>query len=127
LGSPEGALAIAQAVIYLAAAPKSNAVYNAFNRAKADIKNFPDYDVPLHLRNAPTPLMQSLDYGAEYRYAHDEEGAFAAGENYFPEPMADKHYYFPVARGLETRIKEKLDDLRQRNKISKQQRYGRLD
>ena len=124
LGSPEGELAIAQAVIYLAAAPKSNAVYAAFNDAKQDVDNLPDYDVPLHLRNAPTKLMESLDYGAEYRYAHNEEGAFAAGESYFPEALADKQYYFPVDRGLEIKIKEKLDDLRQRNKISQKQRYS---
>ena len=122
LGSPEGELAIGQAVLYLAAAPKSNAVYNAFNAVKADIVALPDYEVPVHLRNAPTKLMKELEYGADYRYAHDEEGAFAAGENYFPEALMDKQYYFPVDRGLETRIKEKLDDLRQQNTASQKQR-----
>ena len=123
LGSPEGELAISQAVIYLAAAPKSNAVYNAFNAVRSDIANLPDYDVPTHLRNAPTSLMKSLDYGADYRYAHNEEGAYAAGENYFPEAIADKHYYSPVDRGLESKIKEKLDYLHQRDVSSPQQRY----
>jgi putative ATPase len=123
LGSPEGELAIAQAVIYLASAPKSNAVYNAFNSAKADIQQLPDYDVPVHLRNAPTGLMKSLDYGAEYRYAHNEDGAYAAGENYFPEAIADKAYYYPVARGLEVKIKEKLDYLRQLDEASALKRY----
>ena len=103
--------------------PKSNAVYNAFNSAKADIAQMPDYDVPVHLRNAPTSLMKSLDYGAEYRYAHNEEGAYAAGENYFPEEIADKEYYKPVARGLENKIKEKLEYLRQLDEASSQQRY----
>ena len=106
LGSPEGELAIAQAIIYLAAAPKSNAVYTAYNTAKADIQSLPGYEVPLHLRNAPTALMKSLDYGQDYRYAHDEPEAFAAGENYFPEALADKHYYHPVDRGLEQKIKQ---------------------
>ncbi len=124
LGSPEGELAIAQAVLYLAAAPKSNAVYNAFNSAKADIVNMPDYDVPVHLRNAPTRLMKQMDYGAEYRYAHDEPEAYAAGENYFPEALAEKRYYYPVARGLELKIREKLQYLRERDQQSKQQRYS---
>lgn len=124
LGSPEGELAIAQAVLYLAAAPKSNAVYNAFNSAKADIATMTDYDVPIHLRNAPTGLMKSLDYGAEYRYAHNEEGAYAAGENYFPQEIADKRYYFPVERGLEVKIKEKLEYLRSLDEASAIQRYN---
>ncbi|MGS2716668.1 replication-associated recombination protein A [Eionea flava] len=123
LGSPEGELAIAQAVLYLASAPKSNAVYNAFNKAKADIAAMPDYDVPVHLRNAPTALMKDLAYGEEYRYAHDEEGAYAAGENYFPEAIADKSYYQPVPRGLEAKIKDKLAYLREQDKASDQQRY----
>ena len=123
LGSPEGELAIAQAVLYLAAAPKSNAVYNAFKLARADVAQLPDYDVPVHLRNAPTKLMKSLDYGAEYRYAHSEPNAYAAGENYFPEDIADKHYYEPVERGLELKIKEKLDYLRDLDRQSPQQRY----
>ena len=124
LGSPEGELAIAQAVLYLAAAPKSNAVYNAFKQARRDIAEMPDYDVPLHLRNAPTSLMKNLAYGADYRYAHNEPEAYAAGENYFPEEIADKHYYHPVERGLELKIKEKLDYLRARDRASEQQRYG---
>ncbi len=123
LGSPEGELAIGQAVVYLAAAPKSNAVYNAFNSVKSDIAVLPDYDVPVHLRNAPTQLMKQLDYGAEYRYAHDEPEAYAPGENYFPEEIADKQYYFPVERGLELKIREKLTYLRERDVQSSQQRY----
>jgi putative ATPase len=124
LGSPEGELAIAQAVMYLASAPKSNAVYNAFNSAKADISELPDYDVPVHLRNAPTQLMKSLDYGAQYRYAHNEPEAYAAGENYFPEEIADKQYYFPVERGLELKIKEKLMYLKACDQQSQLQRYS---
>jgi putative ATPase len=116
LGSPEGELAIAQAVIYLACAAKSNAVYTAFNQAMADAGDSGSLDVPLHLRNAPTSLMKELDYGREYRYAHDEEGGFAAGENYFPDELQGRHYYHPVDRGLESRIKEKLDYLRERNR-----------
>lgn len=123
LGTPEGELAIAQAVIYLASAPKSNAVYSAYNRVRADVKKMPSYDVPLHLRNAPTKLMKSLDYGREYRYAHDEPDAFAAGENYFPEELKDSQYYFPVNRGLELKIAEKLARLRQLNQQSPEQRY----
>ena len=127
LGSPEGELAIAQVVLYLASAPKSNAVYRAFRRAQADIKDLPAYDVPLHLCNASTRLMKSLHYGADYRYPHDEEDAFAAGENYFPERLADRRYYFPVSRGLESKIKAKLDDLRRRNQVSHRQRYDCFD
>ncbi len=123
LGSPEGELAIAQAVVYLAAAPKSNAVYNAFNQVMADIRSQPAYDVPIHLRNAPTKLMKSMDYGAEYRYAHDEPGAYAAGEKYLPEELADETYYQPVDRGLELKIKEKLAHFRELDRQSKKQRY----
>jgi len=123
LGSPEGELTLAQAVIYLACAPKSNAVYQAYNQARSDVGKLPSYEVPLHLRNAPTKLMKSLDYGAEYRYAHDEPDAFAAGENYFPEELKDRRYYHPVARGLEIRIGEKLDQLRQRDAASPLQRW----
>ena len=112
LGSPEGELTIAQAVIYMAVAPKSNAVYKAFNMAKADVNTMPTYDVPMHLRNAPTSLMKDLDYGQGYRYAHDEENAYAAGEQYLPEEISGKEYYFPVARGMEIKIKEKLEHLR---------------
>lgn len=123
LGSPEGELAIAQAVVYLAAAPKSNAVYNAFNQVMADIRSQPAYDVPIHLRNAPTKLMKSMDYGAEYRYAHDEPGAYAAGEKYLPEELVNKTYYQPVERGLELKIQEKLAHFRALDKLSKKQRY----
>lgn len=112
LGRPEGELAIAQAVVYLACAPKSNAVYTAFKAAMQDVKNFGSADVPLHLRNAPTKLMKDLDYGKAYRYAHDEPDAYAAGENYFPETMPQRQYYQPVNRGLEIKIAEKLAHLR---------------
>jgi putative ATPase len=126
LGSPEGELAIAQAVVYLAAAPKSNAVYNAFNQIMAEVRSQPAYDVPIHLRNAPTKLMKSMDYGAEYRYAHDEPGAYAAGEKYLPEELADASYYQPVERGLELKIKEKLAHFRELDKQSKKQRYKKI-
>ncbi|WP_281275596.1 replication-associated recombination protein A [Hydromonas duriensis] len=112
LGSPEGELALAQAVLYLAVAAKSNAGYMAFNQMKAFIANEPSRAVPLHLRNAPTKLMKSLDYGKNYRYAHDEEGAYAAGENYFPENMPPAPRYQPTDRGLEGRIADKLRELR---------------
>ena len=115
LGSPEGELSLAQAIVYLAAAPKSNAVYNAFKQARADVKSLPSYDVPMHLRNAPTGMMKELGYGAEYRYAHNEPDAFAAGERYFPDEMAQPQYYQPVARGLEIKIAEKLARLRKKN------------
>ena len=116
LGSPEGELALAQAVLYLASAAKSNAVYNAYNQAKADIAQYASAEVPVHLRNAPTKLMKELGYGKEYRYAHDEPDAFAAGETYFPETMPEKNYYQPVSRGLEIKIKEKLAHLRELDK-----------
>ncbi|HIQ15957.1 MAG TPA: replication-associated recombination protein A, partial [Leucothrix sp.] len=112
LGSPEGELAIAQAVIYLASAPKSNAVYTAYKLAMKDAKESGSLDVPLHLRNAPTSLMKKLDYGKDYRYAHQEEGAYAAGETYFPEETGERIYYEPVPRGLEIKIGEKLAHLR---------------
>jgi putative ATPase len=115
LGSPEGELALAECVIYLAVAPKSNAVYKAFNQAKAWVKQDGTRPVPMHLRNAPTKLMKNLDYGKGYRYAHDEEGGFAAGENYLPEGMPEPGFYQPVERGLEIRIAEKLRDLKLRN------------
>jgi putative ATPase len=123
LGSPEGELSIAQAILYLASAPKSNAVYAAYNAVLADVKKMPTIDVPLHLRNAPTKLMKELDYGTEYRYAHDEPGAFAAGENYFPEALADTRYYLPSNRGLEQKIADKLAHLSELNNNSPQQRY----
>ncbi|WP_421956240.1 replication-associated recombination protein A [Polaromonas sp.] len=115
LGSPEGELALAQCVVYLAVAPKSNAVYKAFNEAKAFIKKDGTRPVPMHLRNAPTKLMKELDYGKNYRYAHDEEDGFAAGENYFPEGMAAPAFYRPVNRGLEIRIADKLNELKLKN------------
>ena len=115
LGAPEGELAIAQAVVYLACAPKSNAVYTALDAARSDAKQYGTLEVPLHLRNAPTRLMKGLGYGRDYRYAHDEPDAYAAGENYFPEAMPAKTYYHPVARGLEIKIAEKLAELRQRD------------
>ncbi|MGH8283435.1 MAG: replication-associated recombination protein A [Gammaproteobacteria bacterium] len=119
LGSPEGELAIAQAVVYLACAAKSNAVYTAFGEAMADAKQYGTQEVPLTLRNAPTKLMKGLGYGRDYRYAHDEEDAYAAGENYFPEAMPRKTYYHPVARGLEIKIAEKLAELRSRDEAAR--------
>lgn len=108
LGSPEGELAIAQAVVFLACAAKSNAVYKAFGEAMQDAKTLGSLDVPLHLRNAPTKLMKSLGYGKDYRYAHDEPEAYAAGENYFPDGMEPRQYYQPAPRGLEIKIAEAL-------------------
>lgn len=118
LGSPEGELALAQAVLYLSCAPKSNAVYTAYNKAREELTKYGSLEVPLQLRNAPTKLMKNLGYGKKYRYAHDEPNAYAAGENYFPENM-DKNtrYYFPSDRGLEIKIKEKLAYLRELDKI----------
>ncbi len=112
LGSPEGELALAQAVLYLACAPKSNAVYLAYNAVRADIQRTGSLEVPLHLRNAPTGLMKNLGYGKAYRYAHDEPDAYAAGERYLPEDLGEKRYYRPVARGLEQKIADKLTYLR---------------
>ena len=112
LGSPEGELAIAQALVYMACAAKSNAVYSAFQAAMKDVKKRGSLAVPLHLRNAPTRLMKELGYGKAYRYAHDEPEAYAAGENYFPEELEGTRYYHPVNRGLEIRIREKLENLR---------------
>jgi putative ATPase len=120
LGSPEGELAIAQAVIFLACAAKSNAVYEAAKGAAADASEFGSLEVPLHLRNAPTKLMKELGYGEEYRYAHDEDGGFAAGENYFPEDMPQRKYYHPVPRGLELKIGEKLAEIARRNEQAKE-------
>ncbi|MBY0454545.1 MAG: replication-associated recombination protein A [Burkholderiaceae bacterium] len=118
LGSPEGELALAQCVVYLAVAAKSNAVYNAYNAARAWVQQDGTRPVPLHLRNAPTKLMKTLAYGQGYRYAHDEEDGFAAGERYLPDGMADPHFYQPVRRGLEIKIADKLDDLRARNRAA---------
>ena len=119
LGSPEGELALAQCVVYLAVAPKSNAVYKAFNAAKAFTKQDGTRPVPLHLRNAPTKLMKSLDFGKNYRYAHNEEDGFAAGENYFPDGMPAPDWYQPVGRGLEIQIAEKLNNLKLKNNQKK--------
>jgi putative ATPase len=115
LGSPEGELALAQCVVYLAVAPKSNAVYKAFNAVKAHIKKDGTRPVPMHLRNAPTKLMKELDYGKGYRYAHDEEGGFAAGEQYLPDGMENATFYQPVERGLEIKIADKLRALKKLN------------
>ncbi|MDH3000694.1 recombination factor protein RarA [Chelonobacter oris] len=123
VGAAEGERAIAQAIVYLAVAPKSNAVYLAFNAAKQLALQSPDYDVPMHLRNAPTKLMKSLGYGDEYRYAHDEANAYAAGENYFPPELKDSRYYYPSERGMEAKIKQKLDWLAQQDQQSDKVRY----
>jgi putative ATPase len=114
LGSPEGELALAQAVVYLAVAPKSNAVYTAYKAVRAFVKSDGSRPVPMHLRNAPTALMKQLDHGKGYRYAHDEEGGFAAGERYLPDGV-DQQFYAPVPRGLEIKIGEKLSQLRALN------------
>jgi putative ATPase len=113
LGSPEGELAVAQAVVYMACAAKSNALYNAFNQAMTVARESGSLEVPVHLRNAPTRLMKELGYGKAYRYAHDEPGAYAAGETYLPEEIANSRFYEPVDRGLEIRIGEKLAQLRE--------------
>jgi len=122
LGSPEGELAIAQAIVYLACAPKSNAVYNAYNMARRDVAENGSLEVPLHLRNAPTKLMKNLGYGEEYRYAHDEPDAYAAGEDYFPEQLEPRQYYQPVPRGLELKIGEKLKHLAALDRASPRKR-----
>ena len=122
LGSPEGELAVAQAIVYLACAPKSNAVYMAFKAAMRDAADLGSLEVPLHLRNAPTKLMRELGYGEEYRYAHDEPDAYAAGEDYFPETMAPRRYYAPVPRGLEVKIRDKLAHLAALDAASVRQR-----
>lgn len=123
VGAAEGERAIAQAILYLAVAPKSNAAYNAFNAAKKLAAESPDFDVPPHLRNAPTNLMKNLGYGESYRYAHDEPQAYAAGENYFPEPLKNTQFYFPVPRGMEIQIAEKLAKLKQWDEQSENKRY----
>lgn len=119
LGSPEGELAIAEAIVYLACAPKSNAVYKAFNLAMQDAKASGSLDVPLHLRNAPTTLMKKLGYGKAYRYAHNEPDAYAAGEQYFPDELPARTYYQPVNRGLEIKIAERLAYFRELDKKAK--------
>jgi putative ATPase len=118
LGSPEGELAIAQAVLFLACAAKSNAVYTAYQAATADAGSLGSLEVPLHLRNAPTRLMKEIGYGKGYRYAHDEPDAYAAGERYFPEQMPDRRYYTPAPRGLEIKIGEALEARRERDRRS---------
>ncbi|KXS54078.1 MAG: DNA-dependent ATPase [Marinobacter sp. T13-3] len=123
LGSPEGELALAQAVTYIALAPKSNAVYKAFNQVMADVRQDPDYEVPVHLRNAPTKLMKSLGHGDEYRYAHDEPDAYAAGECYLPEAIHQRRYYQPVKRGLEIKLEEKRQRLEAMDEGSPNKRY----
>ncbi|MDS4070357.1 MAG: replication-associated recombination protein A [Candidatus Competibacter sp.] len=123
LGSPEGELAIAQAVVYLAVAAKSNAVYAAFSAARRDVERCGTLEVPPHLRNAPTALARELGHGESYRYAHDEPNAYAAGECYFPEELQDARYYEPTANGLEGRIREKLERLREWDRLSPRRRY----
>ena len=125
LGSPEGELAIAQAIVYLACAPKSNAVYMGYKAALADVRQNGSREVPLHLRNAPTQLMKNLGYGDEYRYAHDEPEAYAAGEDYFPEELEPRRYYEPVPRGLELKIRDKLQHLADLDRSSPRQRRRR--
>jgi putative ATPase len=122
LGSPEGDLAIAQAITYLASTAKSNAVYTAFGLAMKDARDLGTLEVPMHIRNAPTRLMKELGHGKDYRYAHDEEDAFAAGETYFPDDMEEKIYYRPVPRGLEIKISEKLGALRELNKKNRKRK-----
>jgi putative ATPase len=123
VGPAEGERAIAQAIVYLACAPKSNAVYTAFRQAMQDAREKPDYDVPDHLRNAPTKLMKEMGLKKEYRYAHDEPNAYAAGENYFPPEMADARYYQPTTRGLEAKIADKLAWLAEQDHNSPTKRY----
>jgi len=123
LGSPEGELAIAQALVYLACAAKSNAVYAAFKAAAADVAASPSEEVPMHLRNAPTRLMKTMGHGEDYRYAHNESDAYAGGENYLPEALKDRRYYEPTDRGLERKIAEKLRRLRELDKRSTIRRY----
>ncbi len=123
LGSPEGELAIAQAIVYLASAAKSNAVYVAFDAAKTDARTSASLEVPMHLRNAPTKMMEDMGYGENYQYAHNHDDAFVPGESYFPQALRNQEYYQPVERGLEIKILEKLEYLKKLNKASKFQRY----
>jgi putative ATPase len=124
LGSPEGELSIAQAVVYLAVAAKSNAVYAAFNMAMEVVKSSSSDEVPMHIRNAPTSMMKDMGYGEEYQYAHNFEDAFVAGENYLPESLSEMEFYHPVKRGMEIQIGEKLARYREMNASSSFQRYG---
>lgn len=123
VGATEGERAIAQAVLYCAMASKSNSVYEAFNKVKADLKNMPDYEVPIHLCNPTTYLTKKMGYGADYRYAHNEPNSFAAGENFFPEEIADKEYYFPKDSGLEKDFVKKIEWIKRKNKTSTNKRY----
>ena len=123
LGSPEGDLAIAQEIVYLSAAAKSNATYNAFNQAMTDARESASIEVPMHIRNAPTNMMKEMGYGDDYRYAHDFDGAFVPGESYLPEALKDRVYYEPVERGLEKQIRERLEYFRRANHDSHFQRY----
>ena len=126
LGSPEGELAIAQAIVYLASAPKSNAVYTAFNKVMAEVEQSRSLEVPIHLRNAPTKLMKELGHGRAYRYAHDEPEGYAAGETYFPEAIGEPRYYQPVDRGLESRIRERLNHLRDLDRQARSSNPGKV-
>jgi putative ATPase len=119
LGSPEGELALSNAVIYLSIAAKSNAAYMAFNEVKAFVGDGDNSDVPVHLRNAPTKLMKELDYGKNYRYAHNEPEAYAAGEKYFPDNLDPIEFYKPTTRGLESKILEKMNYLKSQDKQKK--------
>lgn len=121
LGSPEGELCLAQAVLYMSAVPKSNAVYSAMGAATKFVQENPSWAVPLRLRNAPTRLMKELDYGKDYRYAHSEDSAYAAGEHYFPDEISAQRFYVPSDRGLEQRIRERLDQLRQLDEKSRRE------
>jgi putative ATPase len=126
VGPAEGERAIAQAAVYCAMAPKSNALYKAYNQCRADVAKDPSYEVPMHLRNAPTELMKQQGMGDGYRYAHDEPNAYAAGEVYLPEAISERRYYEPESRGLEIKLREKLERLREADKASPQQRYARF-
>ena len=126
LGSPEGELALAECVVYLAVAAKSNAVYTAYNAARAFIAEDGSRPVPMRLRNAPTKLMKNLGYGKGYRYAHDEADAYAAGERYLPDDMPDVRFYEPTERGLEQRIRERIASLRERDRASDAKERGGL-
>jgi len=124
LGSPEGELALAQAVAYLALAPKSNAVYSAYNRLLETVRGGGSAEVPVHLRNAPTRLLKEMGHGAEYHYAHDWPDAYVPGESYLPRELAGQRFYAPVERGFEQRLAQKLNWLRQQDAASKWQRFG---
>lgn len=125
LGHPEAELTLAQAVIYMACAPKSNAVYSAFNQVRALVQSAPAHEVPRHIRNAPTGLMKDLGYGEDYRYAHDFPDAFVSGESYLPPELADNAWYTPVPRGMEIQIGEKMRELSRRNQSSQWQRWSK--